>query len=348
MKWFKVTPMLVVSLAVALSGCGQKTPTEAGSSSAAPSSAVSTAKVDKKLTNVKIALDWTPNTNHTGLYVAKDQGYFEAQGLNVEIVQPGATGSDAMVASGGAEFGIGVQESITLARIQGVPIVSIAAIIQHNTSGFAAPVGKNIKSPKDFVGKTYGGWGSPIENATLEVLMKSEQADPTKVKLVNMGEADYFTAVKRDIDFAWIFYGWTGIEAELRKEPIDMIYLNKYSDKLDYYTPVVMTNEKLIKEKPELVKAFTAAVAKGYQYAIDKPEDAANILIKAVPDLDKNLVIASQKWLSPKYKDDAPRWGEQKLSVWENYATWMFENKLMEKQIDVKAAFTNDFLPTSK
>jgi ABC-type nitrate/sulfonate/bicarbonate transport system substrate-binding protein len=339
MKLFKIVPTVVLGIAVALSGCGQKAEeTKAGGSG----------EKAGQLTNVKFVLDWTPNTNHTGLYVAKDQGFFEKQGLNVEIIQPGATGADAMVASGGADFGIGAQESITQARIQGVPVVSIGAVIQHNTSGFASPVDKNIKSPKDFEGKTYGGWGSPVENATLKVLMDAEKADVSKVKQVNIGEADYFTAVKRDIDFAWVYYAWTGIEAELRKEPMNMIYLNKFSEKLDFYTPVIITSEKKIKENPELVKKFMAAVSQGYQFAIDKPEDAANILIKAAPDLDKNLVIASQKWLSPRYKDDAPRWGEQKLSVWENYANWMFEQKLLEKKLDAGTAFTNDFLPAAK
>ncbi|NOV03000.1 ABC transporter substrate-binding protein [Paenibacillus planticolens] len=339
MNWKKIAPLMLVSLTVLAAGCGKQ---EAG-----PANSASPANAAKPLTDVKVVLDWTPNTNHTGLYVAKDQGFFEQEGLNVQIIAPGEAGADAMIASGAAEFGVSYQESITQGRIQGVPLVSIAAVIQHNTSGFASPVAKNIKTPKDFQGKTYGGWGAPAESAMIDSLMQSEKADPSKVKIVNIGDADYFTAVKRDIDFAWIYYAWTGVDAELRGEPLNMIYLNKYSDKLDYYTPVLATSEKLIKEKPELVKAFTAAAAKGYQFAISKPEDAANILIKAVPDLDKKLVMASQKWLSPRYQDDAPRWGEQKRQVWENYANWMLEHKLLEKNLDVDAAFTNNFLPAS-
>ncbi|MCD1257556.1 ABC transporter substrate-binding protein [Paenibacillus athensensis] len=347
MKWNRIAPALLLSLGLIASGCSQAGG-EASSSPGASAQPAATKEAAKPLTNVKVVLDWTPNTNHTGLYVAKDQGFFEQEGLNVEIVQPGESGADAMVASGAAEFGVSYQEGITQGRIQGVPIVSLAAVIQHNTSGFASPAGKNIKTPKDFVGKTYGGWGSPAENAMIESLMQAENADPSKVKIVNIGEADYFTAVKRDIDFAWIYYAWTGIDAELRNEPTNMIYLNQYSDKLDYYTPVLATSEKMIKDKPEIVKAFVAGAAKGYQFAIDKPEEAANILIKAVPDLDPKLVVASQKWLSPRYKDDAPRWGEQKQSVWEGYADWMLEHKLLDKKLDAQAAFTNDFLPGSK
>ncbi len=294
---------------------------------------------------IKFVLDWTPNTNHTGIYVAQKKGYFNDEGLDVEIMMPGEVGADQLVASGKADFGVGAQESITEARVQGVPIVSIAAVIQHNTSGFASPKEKDITSPKDFAGKTYGGWGAPVEKAVLTSLMNQENASADDVDIVNMGNTDFFTAVKRDIDFAWIYYGWTGVEAELRGEELNMLYLTDYSKKLDYYTPVLTTNEQTIEENPETVKKFLAAVSKGYRFAIDNPDEAAAILIDAVPDLDVELVQASQEWLSPKYQDDADRWGEQKLEVWENYANWMYDNNLLDTRLDSEKAFTNEFLP---
>lgn len=297
------------------------------------------------LKKVTVVLDWTPNTNHTGLYAAKDKGYFKEEGLDVEIIMPGEAGADQLTASGKADFGVSYQESITEARVQGVPLVSIAAVIQHNTSGFASPAEKNIKSPKDFEGKTYGGWGAPVEKSVIDSLMKKENANIDKVSIVNMGDADFFTAVKREIDFAWIYYGWTGVEAELRGEKINMVYLTDYSEKLDYYTPVLATSEKMIADDPDTVKAFVKAAARGYEFAIDQPGEAADILLKNAPDLDSELVKKSQEWLSPRYQDDASRWGEQKLEVWENYAVWMHENGLLDKELDAGKAFTNDFLP---
>lgn len=327
-KWI----VLVLSVLL-VTGCSSKKETENAEGKKQP------------LKKVSIVLDWTPNTNHTGLYVAKEKGFFKKEGLDVDIIMPGETGADQLVASGKAQFGVGYQEAITQARIQGVPLVSIAAVIQHNTSGFASPAGKQIQSPKDFEGKTYGGWGSPVEKSVITSLMKKENADENKVKIVNMGDTDFFTAVKRDIDFAWIYYGWTGVEAELRNEKINMVYLTDYSDKLDYYTPVLETNEKMIEENPETVKAFVNAAAKGYEFAIKNPDQAADILIKAAPDLDPKLVKKSQEWLSPKYQDDAKEWGIQKQEIWENYAQWMYDNKLLDKKLDAKKAFTNQFLP---
>jgi ABC-type nitrate/sulfonate/bicarbonate transport system substrate-binding protein len=299
----------------------------------------------KGLKKVTLVLDWTPNTNHTGLYVAKAKGYFKQEGLDVDIIQPGQSGAEQMVASGRAQFGVSYQENVTEARTQGIPIVSIAAVIQHNTSGFASPANKNIKRPKDFEGKTYGGWGSPIEKQMITSLMEGDHADPNKVKIINTGNADFFSIVKRNVDFAWIYYGWTGIEAELRGMKLNIIYLTDYSKDLDYYTPVLITSEKEIKQDPQTVKAFMRAVSKGYQYAIAHPDDAASILSKAVPDLDPKLVKKSQEWLSPRYQADAPVWGLQKQEVWARYANWMKEHKLLKGNFDPNKAFTNQFLP---
>jgi len=299
----------------------------------------------EELRKVTLVLDWTPNTNHTGLYVAQAEGYYEAEGLEVDIIQPGDAGGDAVVASGEVEFGISIQENVTLARTNGFPLVSVAAVIQHNTSGFAAPTSVGLKTPKDFEGKTYGGWGSPIEAAMLESLMQEAGGDFSKVEIVSAGNSDFFTMKENGIDFAWIFYGWTGIESELRGEPIDIVYLTDYSEKLDYYTPVVVTNETLIAEEPELVEKFVRATSKGYTYAAEHPEESAEALLAAVPELDRELVVASQKWLSAKYIDDAAKWGVQKLEVWENYASWMAEHGVMEGEFDAAKAFTNDFIP---
>ncbi|CAJ1316957.1 ABC transporter substrate-binding protein [Paenibacillus nuruki] len=336
--WRKSLPWLMVGLLWITTACGSAASTtnttdEAGNTSA--------------LKDVKVVLDWTPNTNHTGLYVAQAQGFYKEAGLNVEIIAPGQGGADTMVASGEVPFGISYQESVTQARVQGVPLVSLAAVIQHNTSGFAAPTDRGIKTPKDMEGKSYGAWGSPVEEAVMKSIMDTDGGDVSKVKSVNIGNADYFTAVQKGIDFAWIFYAWTGIEAELRGQPLDMLYVKDYSDQLDYYTPVIVTNEKQISTDPELVKSFMAATSKGYEYAIAHPDESADILLKAVPDLDPKLVKASQEWLSPRYQDDAPRWGEQKQSVWEGYANWMFKQKLLDSPLDATKAYTNDYLPAA-
>ncbi|MEA4827427.1 MAG: ABC transporter substrate-binding protein, partial [Clostridium sp.] len=113
----------------------------------------------------------------------------------------------------------------------------------------------------------------------------------------------------------------------------------------DYYTPVIISNEDTLKNNPELVKKFLKATTKGYEYAIQNPEDSANILVKAVPEIDAKLAVASQKYLAKEYKADAKRWGEMKEEVWNNYTQFLYEKKLIPKNMDAKEAFTNEYLP---
>jgi ABC-type nitrate/sulfonate/bicarbonate transport system substrate-binding protein len=325
-----LTLLIIISLLLTpLAGCSKNPPSQ-----------------DKQsLTQVTILLDWLPNTNHTGLYVAKDEGYFKAEGLDVQIIQPGEGSTSQLLAAGKGDFGISYQEEVTIARSQDIPIIALAAVIQHNTSGFASPVEKGITSPKDFEGKSYGGWGSPAETAVIKALMNKHQADFSKVKMLNIGEADFFTSMHKGVDFAWIYWGWTGVEAEQRNINLNFIKLRDENPALDFYTPVIITSEKMLKENPELVQKFMRACSKGYQFAIENPEEAAQLLLKNEPDLDRNLVVASQKYLANEYQADAPRWGEMKDEVWKNYADFMYENKLIDKNIEPDKAFTNQYLP---
>lgn len=301
-----------------------------------------------KLEKVTLVLDYTPNTNHTGIYLAKEKGYYKDQGIDLEIIQPSDSDSVTLVASDKAQFGVSYQEDVTYALTREkdpLPVKAIATIIQHNTSGFAAPVEKNIKTAKDFEGKTYGGWGSPSEEAIIKLAMEKQGADFNKLKRVDIGKDDYFTATKKNIDFAWIFDAWTGVEARLKNVKLDYIPIKDIDPALDYYTPILITNNKTIKENPELVKKFMAATSRGYEEAIKDPSVAADILSKAVPELDKNLVKTSQEYLAKLYKDDAQKWGQMKAEVWKNYAKFMQDNGLIKKALNVDEAFTNEFLP---
>jgi ABC-type nitrate/sulfonate/bicarbonate transport system substrate-binding protein len=302
---------------------------------------------NKKLQKVTVMLDWTPNTNHTGLYVAQAKGYFKDQGLDVTIEQPSKSGTDQMVAAGKADFGVSFQEDVTKAQSQGIPLVSIASIIQHNTSAFASLKKDNMTSVKDFEGKTYGGWGTDVEEAILKSVMKKNGADPNKVKILTLGDTDFLKSIGRQADFEWIYYGWEGIDAELNGKKLNYIWLKDLDPKLDYYSPVIVTNENHIKNQPELVKKFMAATAKGYNYAIKNPKEAAGILEKSAPELNKTLVLKSQVWLSPRYQADASQWGYQKASVWQNFIDWAYKNKVIDKKVDPSNAYTNDFLPKS-
>jgi len=311
--------------------------------------AACTPAAPSKTALVTLMLDWVPNTNHTGFFVAQEKGYFQQAGLNVSIVQPGEVYAEQAVASGAADFGVSFQEQVTLARATNppAPLVSIAAIIQHNTSGFASLADKGVDSAKGFEGLTYASFGSPFEEPTLRVLMGCAGGDFSKLKIANTGTTDPLALMaSKQVDLAWIFYGWQGFQAKQQGINLNVVMLADHTDCIpDYYTPILITSEKMIRDKPEVVRAFLKAVSQGYQDAIQNPDETAKILVKAAPELDAALVQASQAWLSPRYQADASRWGEQKPEVWESYSQWMASNGIIDKPIDAGAAFTNDFLP---
>lgn len=292
-------------------------------------------------------LDWTPNTNHTGIYVALEKGWYAEEGIDLTVVTPGSDANViALVAAGRAQFGVSFQEFLTSARTEGVPAVSIAAVLQHNTSGFAS-IGRGIKTAADFEGKRFGGWGLPIERAILHGMMQADGADVDSVRFVGIpGSMDLMTALERDIDFTWIYYGWQGVEAELRGIDLDIVMMEDYFDAVpDYYTPVLITSEALIQRDPRLVRGFVHATARGYEFAVENPDEAASILLKYAPENDPDLVYASQAWLSPRYIADAPAFGVQRHEVWQRFGDWMYENGLITQPFDASSAFTNEFLP---
>jgi ABC-type nitrate/sulfonate/bicarbonate transport system substrate-binding protein len=147
-------------------------------------------------------------------------------------------------------------------------------------------------------------------------------------------------------DLAWIFYAWQGVQARLQGVDLSLLMMEDYFDCIpDYYTPVFIANEATLAGRPEIVRAFLRAVSRGYGFAIQQPDAAAAILLEAAPETDRQLVLESQAWLSPRYQADAPRWGEQRLRVWEDYSRWMAEHRIIAGPIDAEAAFTNEFLP---
>ncbi|KMT23253.1 ABC transporter substrate-binding protein [Clostridium cylindrosporum] len=304
-------------------------------------------KESKQLEKTTVVLDWTPNTNHTGLYVALEKGYYKAEGLDVQIVQPSEGGTGTLIATGKGDFGVSYQEDVTYALTgdQPLPIKAIATVIQHNTSGFASLKSKNIKNVKDFEGKTYGGWGSPSEEAVLKAVMEKSGADYKKLKNISIGNDDFFAATKKNIDIAWIFEGWTGIEAKIKDIDLNYIAVKDLDPALDYYTPILITNNKVIKENPEKVRKFLKATQEGYEYAIKNPEESAKILLKYAPEINEKLAVDSQKYLANQYIADAPKWGAMKAEVWSNYAKFLKDKGIIKKDLKAEDAFTNEFLP---
>ena len=307
-----------------------------------------TSQEENEKEKITFVLDWTPNTNHTGLYVAQEKGYFEDEGLEVEIVQPPEDGADALVASGKAQFGISFQDTMAPGVVgeDALPTTAVAAVVQHNTSGIISRKGEGMDTPKGLEGKKYATWDAPIEKAMMENVVEADGGDFSKVELIPSTVTDEVSALEsKSVDAIWIFYAWAGVATEVAGLETDYFAFKDINPAFDYYTPVIIGNNEFLEKEPETAKKFLSAVKKGYEDAIEDPDGAAEILCEAAPELDQELVKASQEYLKDQYIADADRWGYIDPDRWNLFYNWLNENGLTENEIPENTGFSNEYLP---
>ncbi|MDW5299987.1 MAG: ABC transporter substrate-binding protein, partial [Sedimentibacter sp.] len=292
---------------------------------------------------VSIVLDWTPNTNHTGLFVAQAKGYFEEQGLEVEIAQPPEGGAEMLVGGGGAEFGISFQDTLApnFASDNQLPVTAVATLIQHNTSGIISLKDKGIDSPAKMAGHSYATWDMPIEQAIIRKIVEDDGGKFGDIKMIPSTVTDVVTALQTDVDSVWVFYAWDGIATNVKKLETNYLNFADYGSELDYYSPVLIVNNDYAKNNPDNVKKVLKAIQQGYEFAIENSDEAAEILLEAAPELDPELVKASQAWLADQYKAEVKQWGYIDQSRWDAFYGWLYANKLIENEIPKGTGFTN-------
>lgn len=324
---------------LALTGCSQ------GASSQGASSADDANSQPEKLTFV---LDYVPNTNHTGIYVAMEKGFYADAGIELEVVQPPDDGADALVGSGKAQLGVSYQDVMAnyLGSQNPLPITAIAALVQHNTSGIVSRQGEGIDHAAGLAGHEYGTWDQDIEKAIMESIVESDGGNWDEVTLVPANSTDDIAGLRTDMyDAIWIYEGWALQNAKLQDYPVDYFSIRSVDDTFDYYTPVIIANDDFLATQPEVAASFLAATELGYQYAIENPDEAAGILVNAAPEIDAELAQLSQEYLTDLYIDDAPYWGYIDQDRWNRFYGWMDFEGLLEVPIEEGVGFTNDFLP---
>ena len=335
-----------LAAAATLAGCGAYQG-KSGDASASAGEGASAKSAPKSARKITFCLDYTPNTNHTGIYVAQAKGYFKDEGLTVKVVQPADGTAEAMIGSGQAQMGVSYQDYIAnaLSSKNPVAIEAVAAIIQHNTSGIMSRKADGITSAKKMEGHTYATWSMPVEQATIKQVMESDGGDFDKLKMVPYEVDDEVAGLKANMfDCVWVYEGWAVQNAKVQHYDVNYFSFVSMDKVFDFYTPVIAANDDFAKKYPDVVKAFVRAAKRGYEYAIKHPKAAGDILLDAAPELSADLVQASAKYLAKQYQADAKSWGVIDKSRWDAYFKWLNDKNLVENKLDVNSGWTMDYL----
>jgi putative hydroxymethylpyrimidine transport system substrate-binding protein len=296
--------------------------------------------------DVSLALDWYPWAAHTGIYLALANGYFEDEGLNVTVYVPGdpATGLQ-LVASGEDDFVISYQADVMIARGEGLPVQSVAALVQHPLNSIMALGSSGITTPANLAGKKVGVSGLPSDEALLEAVLAQEGVALDQVEIVNVGFNLVTSLLSGQVD-AVIGAYWVheSLLIEQEGETVNVIKLEEWGVP-DYYELVLVTTEEMVDDDGETIEKFVRALQQGYAAAEDDPTAALDALIAAAPDTDRALEEAGLPLLIPFWTDNgAVPFGTQTNERWESYGLWLSENGLLTGDVEPADSFTNDFV----
>lgn len=356
---------MILSIALGAAGCSQAggpsvAPSASPSAPAAASASASpspSAAPSADPATVRLALDWTPNTNHTGFFVAQQRGWYDEAGIRLEVLPYAGTAPEALVGAGQAECGISFQDALTFAVTAGARIRSVMAILQHAASAIAVLADSPIDRPSDLDGKTYAGFGYPNEVPTLKAVIQDD-GGRGEFEVVTLDTAAYEALYAKRADFTISFTAWEGVEADQRG--IDLRYF-RFTDYgfPDFYQVVLACNQDWLAREPDAARRFVAATVRGFELAATDPEAAAADLVAANPgvfDANPELPKASARLLAGEsyYVDRDGRVGTQTLEQWQGYSGFLFDQGLLVDAAgkpltaapDYAAMFTNDFLPT--
>lgn len=247
---------------------------------------------------VNVALDWTPNTNHIGLFVARDKGFYAEAGLDVQILPYTDTSAGTLVANHVADFGVIGSIGLFTQHSAGADLIGAYAVVQTETGRLVFNANnKDIKSPKDLDGKTYGGFGSAWENALISAMIRHD-GGKGEFETVTLGTSAYQALANRTVDFTLEVYTWEGVQAEL--EGIEQKAF-RYADYgvPDEHTTLLGSSRRFLDASPDVSRDFLQATRKGYAFAVDNPDEATDLLIAANKDAltNRSLIRASLKAL---------------------------------------------------
>ncbi len=308
-------------------------------------------------TRIRLALDWTPNTNHTGFYVALAKGAYQQAGLDVQIILPDEddyqTTPAKRVAQASADLAITPSESIISYQTNGVPLIAVAAVLARDASAIVTLKQSGIDRPKELDGKVYASYSARYED---DIIRQMIQNDGGRGQFISHKPARldiWQTLLTNEADATWIFLPWEGVEADIRGIELNQFLLDDYE--IPYgYSPVLTAHADWAGENAEALRKFLEITAAGFQFAVKDPDEAARLLAETAnhPTLaNRNFLEQSQQMVSGYYLDGEGQWGFMHRAVWASFASWLIRNRLLTdaegeliQRLDPEALFTNEYL----
>lgn len=325
-------------------------------SPSAPATAVGQSATPRPATaTVRLALDWTPNTNHIGFYVARQDGAYAAQAIDLQVLPYASTSPEILVSSGAAECGISTQEGATFAIAAGAKERSVMAILAHTATEIAVRDDGSITRPKDLDGKLYAGFGLPQEVPELQAVIKAD-GGTGEFKVATLDTAAYEALYNGKADFTITFTAWEGIEARERGVKLKTFAFTDYGMP-DSYAVVLVCNDAWLAANGDAARRFLAATVSGFESAAIDPDGAAAKLIAANPgvfEANPALPLESARYLAErKLYGTQGAIGRQTADGWNAMSGFLFDTGLLAgpngkplaSRPDFGAYFTNDYLP---
>ena len=299
-----------------------------------------------ELEKVSLALDWYPNSNHAGFYMALERGYYKAEGMDVKIYVP-ANPEDVLktVGAGRDDFGVSYQAEVLLARGEGVPVKSVAALVQHPLNSIMVLQESGITRPRDLRGKKVGVTGIPFEEALFSAMLEYDGISVNAVTLVNVGFNLAPALMLGDVD-AIVGAYWTheSILMEMQDYPITVLRMEEWGVP-DFYELVVAASDDTVSKRADLVQRFLWATARGFADALADPQAAVDVLVDANPETDRDLEAQGIELLAPLWTEDDVTFGVQTTERWESLAQWMKDRGLLRQDADAGEAFNSELMP---
>lgn len=341
-----VTAMTAAVLALGLAACG------AGDKTASSDG----------LRDVTFMLSWAPDTNHIGVYVAKHNGYFKKAGLTVDILAAAQAGAEQAVANGQADFALSNLTNVGIYSDKGADLKQVLQVQQKPSAIWCALASNTaITSPKDFDGKTFATVGANESDAVIRRMIQYDGGKGEFDK-VTVGTSTFQTLSSGKADFGGFYATWEGVQAEMYGPALTCFTEPDYGVPGNADAIGVITSGKTIKNDPELVRAFTQATQRGYEYAYSHPDKAAEILVQEAPDANldvdfvkrsMHVIVDGQYWGDPaKIKDGSFVLGTNDTVGTQQYFDFLNEghvytdNKgnVLDSAPQAKDLATNEFL----